>query len=45
MEDMTYVRYASVVGSFKYGMICTRPYNAQAVGVLSRFMANPRCEH
>ena len=35
MEDMSRVPYASVVGSLMYAMIYTRPYIAQAVGVLS----------
>ncbi|XP_057817161.1 secreted RxLR effector protein 161-like [Cryptomeria japonica] len=45
MEDMTRVPYASVVGILMYAMVCTRPDIAQAVGVLSRFMANPRRVH
>ena len=34
------VPYASLVGSLMYAMVYTRPDIAQAVGVLSRFMAN-----
>eukprot|EP01018_Ginkgo_biloba_P015565 Gb_28681 [translate_table: standard] len=45
MEDMACVPYASAVGSLMYAMVCTRPDIAQAVGVLSRFMANPGHEH
>ena len=41
MEDMSRVPYASVVGSLMYAMVFTRPNIAQAVGVLSRYMANP----
>ena len=37
-EDMSRVPYASAVGSLIYAMVCTRPYIAHAVGVLSRFM-------
>ena len=37
--DMSRVPYASAVGSLMYAMICTRPDIAQAVGVVSRFMA------
>eukprot|EP00253_Pinus_taeda_P014841 PITA_14841 len=44
-EDMSYVPYASAVGSMMYAMVCTRPYIAHAVGVLSRFMSTPRKEH
>ena len=39
-EDMSCVPYASAVGSLMYAMVCTRPYIAHAVGVLSRFMSN-----
>ena len=43
--EMSRVPYASAVGSLMYAMICTRPDIAQAVGVVSRFMANPGREH
>jgi len=33
--EMSRVPYASAVGSFVYVMICTRPYIAQEVGVIS----------
>ena len=42
---MSRVPYASAVGSLIYAMVCTRPYIAHAVGVLSRFMSNPGKEH
>ena len=42
---MTYVTYASVVGSFMYAMVCTRPDLEQAVSVVSRYMGNPGKEH
>ena len=45
-EDyMSHVPYASALGSLMYAMVCTRPYIAHAVGVLSRFMSNPRKDH
>ena len=44
-EYMARIPYASVVGSLMYAMVCTRPDLAQAVGVVSRFMSNPRKEH
>ena len=44
-EDMSHVPYASAVGSLMYAMVYTRPYIAHVVGVLSRFMSNPRKEH
>ena len=34
MEDMVHVPYASSVGSLMYSMVYTRPYIAQAMGVL-----------
>uniref|UniRef100_A0A803KS96 Uncharacterized protein n=1 Tax=Chenopodium quinoa TaxID=63459 RepID=A0A803KS96_CHEQI len=37
---MDNVPYASAVGSLMYAMVCTRPDISQAVGVVSRFMAN-----
>uniref|UniRef100_A0A6V7QVN2 Reverse transcriptase Ty1/copia-type domain-containing protein n=1 Tax=Ananas comosus var. bracteatus TaxID=296719 RepID=A0A6V7QVN2_ANACO len=41
---MNRVPYSSVVGSLMFAMVCTHPDIAYAVGVLSRFMANPeRC--
>ncbi|KAE8660160.1 acyl-CoA dehydrogenase family member 10-like [Hibiscus syriacus] len=43
--EMSQVSYASVVGSLMFAMICTRPDIAQAVGVVSRYMANPGKEH
>ena len=40
-KDMESVPYASVIGSLMYAMVGTRPDIAHAVGVVSRFMANP----
>ena len=45
MEEMKKIPYSSVVGSLMYAMICTRPDIAYAVGVVSRFLANPGNEH
>ena len=42
---MALVPYASAVGSFMYAMVCTRPNIVHAVGVFSRYMANPGKEH
>ncbi|KAH9789507.1 Integrase catalytic domain-containing protein [Citrus sinensis] len=44
-KEMSRVPYASVVGSLMFAMICTRPDIAQAVGAVSRYMANPGGEH
>ncbi|KAL4323155.1 hypothetical protein GQ457_11G027600 [Hibiscus cannabinus] len=43
--EMSRVPYASAMGSLMFAMICTRPDIAQAVGVVSRYMANPGKEH
>ncbi|XP_059078210.1 secreted RxLR effector protein 161-like [Cryptomeria japonica] len=40
-EDMAKVPYASAIGSLMCAIVCTRLDIAQAVGVLSQFMANP----
>ncbi|GJZ17424.1 retrovirus-related pol polyprotein from transposon TNT 1-94 [Tanacetum coccineum] len=42
---MSRVPYASAVGSLMFAMICTRPDIAHAVGVVSRYMAEPGREH
>ncbi|PKA59207.1 Retrovirus-related Pol polyprotein from transposon TNT 1-94 [Apostasia shenzhenica] len=44
-EHMTKVPYASAVGSLMYAMVSTIPDISFAVGVVSRFMANPGSEH
>ncbi|KAH9753523.1 hypothetical protein KPL71_015101 [Citrus sinensis] len=44
-KEMSRVPYASAVGSLMFVMICTRPDIAQAVGAVSRYMANPSGEH
>ncbi|KAH9685484.1 hypothetical protein KPL70_013981 [Citrus sinensis] len=44
-NEMSRVPYASAVGSLMFTMICTRPDIAQAVGAVSRYMANPGGEH
>ena len=44
-EFMAKIPYASAIGSLMYAMVCTRPDIGHAVGVLSRFMANPGKAH
>jgi len=39
-EDMSKVLYASAVGCLMYAMVCTRPDIAQAVSVVTKFLAN-----
>jgi len=44
-SHMSKVPYASAVGSLMYAMVCIKPDIAHAVGVVSRFLSNPRKEH
>ena len=43
--QMSKVPYASTVGSIMYAMVYTRPDIAQAMSVVSRYMANPGKDH
>ncbi|PHT51150.1 Retrovirus-related Pol polyprotein from transposon TNT 1-94 [Capsicum baccatum] len=43
--NMANVPYSSAVGSLMYAMECTRPDIAHPVGVVSRFLENPRKKH
>ena len=42
---MSRVPYANIVGCLMYAMVCTRPNISHAIGVVSKYMANPRKEH
>jgi len=42
---MENVPYSSAIGSLMYLMVCTRPDIAQAVSVVSRYLACPRRRH
>ena len=44
-ESVRDVPYASVVGSLMHAQVCTRPDIAFAVGLLERFLSNPRHDH
>ncbi|KAG8480151.1 hypothetical protein CXB51_024883 [Gossypium anomalum] len=44
-EYMAKVPYANAVGSLMYAMVCMRPDISQAVGVVSRYMHDPRKGH
>ncbi|KAH0992661.1 hypothetical protein GBA52_004144 [Prunus armeniaca] len=44
-EEMSKVPYASLVGYLMYAMVCTHPDLAQAVSVVSRYMANLGKQH
>jgi hypothetical protein len=45
IEYMSRVPYSSTIGSLMYAMVCTRPYIAHAMGVVSRYMKNLGKEH
>ena len=42
---MSHVPYANTVGYLMYGMVCTRPSISHAVGVVSKYLENPRKEY
>jgi hypothetical protein len=42
---MSRLPYSSTIGSLMYVMVCTRPYIAHEVGVVSRYMNNPGKAH
>ena len=44
-KRMSEIPYASVVGSIMYAMLCTRPDVTYALGVASRFQADPKEDH
>eukprot|EP00253_Pinus_taeda_P028064 PITA_28064 len=44
-DYMSRIPYANVVRCLMYVMVCTRPNISHAVGVVSRYMANPGKEH
>jgi hypothetical protein len=44
-KDMSKVPYASAVGCLMYAMVCTWPDLAQAVSVVSKYMANSGRQH
>lgn len=43
--EMSKIPYASAVGCLIYAMVATRPDIAYAVGVVSRYIANPGKRH
>lgn len=45
VKEIERIPYASAVGSMMYAMLCTIPDRAHAVGLMSRFLANPGIEH
>jgi len=45
IEEMQKIPYASAIGSLMYAQVCTRPDIAYIVGVLSRYLSNPKMDH
>ena len=45
IEEMQKIPYASAMGSLMYVQVCTRPDIAFIVGMLGRYMSNPRVDH
>ena len=45
INHMSQIPYSSAVGSIMYLMVCIRPDIAQAVSVVSRYLANPGKQH
>ncbi|RVW40204.1 Retrovirus-related Pol polyprotein from transposon TNT 1-94 [Vitis vinifera] len=41
-EEMRTIPYSSLVGSFMYAQVCTRPDIKFVVGMLGRYLSNPR---
>ena len=44
-DRMNSIPYASAIGSIMYAMLCTRPDVAYALGIVSRFQADPGEDH
>ena len=42
---MRTIPYSSLVGSLMYAQVCTRPDIAFVVGMLGRYLSNPRRQH
>ena len=42
---MAKVSYASIIGSLMYVMVCIRPDITHVVGVMSKYMSNPRKQY
>ena len=45
VKDTSKVPYATTVGCLMYAMVCTRPYLAHVISVVSRFLSNPGRMH
>jgi hypothetical protein len=45
LKDMSKVPFASAVGCLMYTIVCTKSHLAQAISVVSKYMANPGRQH
>ena len=45
IKYMSKVPYSLALGGLMYAMVCTRPYIAHAVGVVSKYIKNPGKEN
>ena len=44
-EEMSFIPYASAIGSIMYAMLCTRPDVNLVVSLVGRYQSNPGKEH
>ena len=45
IQEMQWIPYASAIGSLIYAQVCTRPDIAYIVGMLGRYLSNPKKDH
>ena len=45
IQEMQQIPYASAIGSLMYAQVCTRSDIAYIVGMLGRYLSNPRKDH
>ena len=45
IQEMQQIPYASAIGSLIYAQVCTHPDIAYIVGMLGRYLSNPRKDH
>ena len=45
IQEIQQIPYASAIGSLMYAQVCTRPDIVYIVGMLGRYLSNPRKDH
>ena len=45
IQEMQQIPYASAIGSLMYAQVCKRPDIVYIVGMLGRYLSNPRKDH